>query len=55
MEYFGSVIERYCTVLGRNVPVEIVYQPSGGKEEHCLQKHLCLQQRGACTGFNRES
>jgi len=52
---FQSIIERYCPVVEKNVPVEISYQKTGTKCESCLRKHLCMQEHGTCLGFNQEN
>lgn len=48
MDQVRRIIERFCPVMGCNMPVEIVYG-EGTRTERCLGHGQCVQDRGGCT------
>jgi len=48
------MIERYCPMMGRNVPLEVRYDNEGNRQERCKNPEGCAHQDGSCGGRPEE-
>ncbi len=48
-----NIVERYCPVMGCNMPLEIKYDSTGKRIDTCMGEDICSKQRGGCTNSLR--